>query len=81
MKGRVIFMNFNNDDWINVSIKKPKVDECVAVKIKTKDGTECKSQIGKFTGKDWIIFGQKGEVSVKNLSLSVSHWKNIPVGL
>ena len=79
MKGRVIFMNFNNDDWINVSIKKPKVDECVAVKIK--DGTECKRQIGKFTGKDWIIFGQKGEVSVKNLSVSVSHWKNIPVGL
>ena len=74
-------MNFNNDDWINVSIKKPKVDECVAVKIKTKDGTECKSQIGKFTGKDWIIFRQKSEVSIKNLSVIVKKKKNIPLGL
>lgn len=81
MKGRVIFMNINSDNWVNVSIKKPKVDECVLVKIKSKDGTECKNQIGKFTGKDWIIFGDKGGVSVKNLSLSVSHWKIIPIGL
>ena len=71
----------DNNIWINVESRKPKINECVAVKIKTKDGTECKSQIGKFTGKDWIIFGQKGEVSVKNLSVIVSHWKNIPLGL
>lgn len=70
-----------DDIWINASGRKPKINECVAVRIKSKDGTECKNQIGKFTGKDWIIFGQKGEVSVKNLALRVSHWKNIPVGL
>ena len=70
-----------SDIWINASGRKPKVNECVAVRIKSEDGTECKNQIGKFTGKDWVIFGQKGEVSVKNLSLRVSHWKNIPVGL
>ena len=71
----------SSDIWINASGRKPKINECVAVRIKSKDGTECKNQIGKFTGKDWIIFGQKGEVSVKNLALRVSHWKNIPVGL
>ena len=71
----------NNDIWINVESRKPKINECVAVKIKSKDGTECKNQIGKFTGKDWIIFGQNGEVSVEKLELRVSHWKNIPVGL
>ena len=74
-------MNINSDNWINVSIRKPKVDECVYVKIKSEDGIECKNQIGKFTGKDWIIFGKKGEVSVKKLSLRVSHWKNIPIRL
>ena len=67
--------------WINAESRKPKINECVAVKIKSKDGTECKNQIGKFTGKDWIIFGQNGEVSVEKLELRVSHWKNIPVGL
>ena len=67
--------------WINVESRKPKINECVAVRIKSKDGTECKNQIGKFTGKDWVIFGQKGEVSADSLSLRVSHWKNIPVGL
>ena len=67
--------------WINVESRKPKINECVAVRIKSKDGTECKNQIGKFTGKDWIIFGQNGEVSVEKLELRVSHWKNIPVGL
>ena len=71
----------DNNIWINVESRKPKINECVAVKIKSKDGTECKNQIGKFTGKDWIIFGQNGEVSVEKLSLRVSHWKNIPVGL
>ena len=71
----------DNDIWINVESRKPKVNECVAVRIKSKDGTECKNQIGKFTGKDWIIFGQNGEVSVEKLELRVSHWKNIPVGL
>ena len=71
----------DNNIWINVESRKPKINECVAVKIKSKDGTECKNQIGKFTGKDWIIFGQNGEVSVKKLELRVSHWKNIPVGL
>ena len=71
----------DNDIWINVESRKPKINECVAVKIKSKDGTECKNQIGKFTGKDWIIFGQNGEVSVEKLELRVSHWKNIPVGL
>ena len=71
----------NNDIWINVESRKPKINECVAVRIKSKDGTECKNQIGKFTGKDWIIFGQNGEVSVEKLELRVSHWKNIPVGL
>ena len=71
----------DNDIWINASSRKPKINECVAVKIKSKDGTECKNQIGKFTGKDWIIFGQNGEVSVEKLELRVSHWKNIPVGL
>ena len=70
-----------NDIWINEESRKPKINECVAVKIKSKDGTECKNQIGKFTGKDWIIFGQNGEVSVEKLELRVSHWKNIPVGL
>ena len=70
-----------NNIWINVESRKPKINECVAVKIKSKDGTECKNQIGKFTGKDWIIFGQNGEVSVEKLELRVSHWKNIPVGL
>lgn len=70
-----------DDIWINASGRKPQINECVAVRIKSKDGTECKNQIGKFTGKDWVIFGQKGEVSVKNLALRVSHWKNIPVGL
>lgn len=70
-----------SDIWINASDRKPKLNECVAVRIKSEDGTECKNQIGKFTGKDWIIFGQKGEVSVKSLALRVSHWKNIPVGL
>ena len=70
-----------SDIWINVESRKPKINECVAVKIKSKDGTECKNQIGKFTGKDWIIFGQNGEVSVEKLELRVSHWKNIPVGL
>ena len=67
--------------WINVESRKPKINECVAVRIKSKDGTECKNQIGKFTGKDWIIFGQNGEVSVEKLELRVSNWKNIPVGL
>ena len=67
--------------WINAESRKPKINECVAVRIKSKDGTECKNQIGKFTGKDWIIFGQNGEVSVEKLELRVSHWKNIPVGL
>ena len=71
----------NNDIWINVESRKPKINECVAVRIKSKDGTECKNQIGKFTGKDWIIFGQNGEVGVEKLELRVSHWKNIPVGL
>ena len=71
----------DNDIWINVESRKPKINECVAVRIKSKDGTECKNQIGKFTGKDWIIFGQNGEVSVEKLELRVSHWKNIPVGL
>ena len=71
----------DNNIWINVESRKPKINECVAVKIKSKDGTECKNQIGKFTGKDWIIFGQNGEVSVEKLALRVSHWKNIPVGL
>lgn len=71
----------DNNIWINVESRKPKINECVAVKIKSKDGTECKNQIGKFTGKDWIIFGQNGEVSVEKLELRVSHWKNIPVGL
>ena len=70
-----------NNIWINVESRKPKINECVAVRIKSKDGTECKNQIGKFTGKDWIIFGQNGEVSVEKLELRVSHWKNIPVGL
>ena len=70
-----------NNIWINAESRKPKINECVAVKIKSKDGTECKNQIGKFTGKDWIIFGQNGEVSVEKLELRVSHWKNIPVGL
>ena len=71
----------DNDIWINVESRKPKINECVAVKIKSKDGTECKNQIGKFTGKDWVIFGQNGEVSVEKIELRVSHWKNIPVGL
>ena len=71
----------DNNIWINIESRKPKINECVAVKIKSKDGTECKNQIGKFTGKDWIIFGQNGEVSVEKLELRVSHWKNIPVGL
>ena len=71
----------DNNIWINVESRKPKINECVAVKIKSKDGTECKNQIGKFTGTDWIIFGQNGEVSAEKLSLRVSHWKNIPVGL
>ena len=71
----------DNNIWINVESRKPKINECVAVKIKSKDGTECKNQIGKFTGKDWIIFGQNGEVSVEKLELRVSHWKYIPVGL
>ena len=71
----------DNNIWINSESRKPKINECVAVKIKSKDGTECKNQIGKFTGKDWIIFGQNGEVSVEKLELRVSHWKNIPVGL
>ena len=71
----------DNNIWINVESRKPKINECVAVRIKSKDGTECKNQIGKFTGKDWIIFGQNGEVSVEKLELRVSHWKNIPVGL
>ena len=71
----------DNNIWINVESRKPKINECVAVKIKSKDGTECKNQIGKFTGKDWIIFGQNGEVSIEKLELRVSHWKNIPVGL
>ena len=71
----------DNNIWINVESRKPKINECVAVKIKSKDGIECKNQIGKFTGKDWIIFGQNGEVSVEKLELRVSHWKNIPVGL
>ena len=71
----------DNNIWINVESRKPKINECVAVKIKSKDGTECKNQIGKFTGKYWIIFGQNGEVSVEKLELRVSHWKNIPVGL
>ena len=71
----------DNNIWINVESRKPKINECVAIKIKSKDGTECKNQIGKFTGKDWIIFGQNGEVSVEKLELRVSHWKNIPVGL
>ena len=71
----------DNNIWINVESRKPKINECVAVKIKSKDGTECKNQIGKFTGKDWIIFGQNGEVSVEKIELRVSHWKNIPVGL
>ena len=71
----------DNNIWINVESRKPKINECVAVKIKSKDGTECKNQIGKFTGKDWIIFGQNGEVSVEKLELRVSHWKNIPLGL
>ena len=71
----------DNNIWINVESRKPKINECVAVKIKSKDGTECKNQIGKFTGKDWIIFGQNGKVSVEKLELRVSHWKNIPVGL
>ena len=71
----------DNDIWINSESRKPKINECVAVRIKSKDGTECKNQIGKFTGKDWIIFGQNGEVSVEKLELRVSHWKNIPVGL
>ena len=71
----------DNNIWINVESRKPKINECVAVKIKSRDGTECKNQIGKFTGKDWIIFGQNGEVSVEKLELRVSHWKNIPVGL
>ena len=71
----------DNNIWINVESRKPKINECVAVKIKSKDGTECKNQIGKFTGKDWIIFGQKGEVNVEDLALMVSHWKNIPLGL
>ena len=71
----------DNNIWLNVESRKPKINECVAVKIKSKDGTECKNQIGKFTGKDWIIFGQNGEVSVEKLELRVSHWKNIPVGL
>ena len=71
----------DNNIWINVESRKPKINECVAVKIKSKDGTECKNQIGKFTGKDWIIFGQNGEVSVEKLELRVSHWKNIPIGL
>lgn len=70
-----------NDIWINVESRKPKINECVAVRIKSEDGTECKNQIGKFTGKDWIIFGQNGEVSVEKLALRVSHWKNIPLGL
>ena len=74
-------MVVSSDIWINVESRKPKINECVAVKIKSKDGTECKNQIGKFTGKDWIIFGQNGEVSVEKLELRVSHWKNIPVGL
>ena len=74
-------MLVSSDIWINVESRKPKINECVAVKIKSKDGTECKNQIGKFTGKDWIIFGQNGEVSVEKLELRVSHWKNIPVGL
>ena len=71
----------DNNIWINVESRKPKINECVAVRIKSKDGTECKNQIGKFTGKDWIIFGQNGEVSVEKLELRVSHWKNIPLGL
>ena len=71
----------DNNIWINIESRKPKINECVAVRIKSKDGTECKNQIGKFTGKDWIIFGQNGEVSVEKLELRVSHWKNIPVGL
>ena len=71
----------DNNIWINAESRKPKINECVAVRIKSKDGTECKNQIGKFTGKDWIIFGQNGEVSVEKLELRVSHWKNIPVGL
>ena len=71
----------DNNIWINVESRKPKINECVAVRIKSKDGTECKNQIGKFTGKDWIIFGQNGEVSVEKIELRVSHWKNIPVGL
>ena len=71
----------DNNIWINVESRKPKINEFVAVRIKSKDGTECKNQIGKFTGKDWIIFGQNGEVSVEKLELRVSHWKNIPVGL
>ena len=71
----------DNDIWINVESRKPKINECVAVRIKSKDGTECKNQIGKFTGKDWIIFGQNGEVSVEKLELRVSHWKKIPIGL
>ena len=71
----------DNNIWINVESRKPKINECVAVKIKSKDGTECKNQIGKFTGKDWIIFGQNGEVIVEKLELRVSHWKNIPIGL
>ena len=70
-----------SDIWINAASRKPKVNECVAVRIKSEDGTECKNQIGKFTGKDWIIFGQNGEVSVEKIELRVSHWKNIPVGL
>ena len=71
----------DNNIWINVESRKPKINECVAVRIKSKDGTECKNQIGKFTGKDWIIFGQNGEVNVEKLELRVSHWKNIPLGL
>ena len=40
----------DNNIWINVESRKPKINECVAVRIKSKDGTECKNQIGKFTG-------------------------------
>ena len=60
-----------SDIWINAASRKPKVNECVAVRIKSEDGTECKNQIGKFTGKDWIIFGPNGGVSVEKLSLRV----------
>ena len=44
-------MMVSNDIWINASSRKPKINECVAVRIKSEDGTECKNQIGKFIKK------------------------------